>query len=383
VWGRARDVVWTLVGVGGLLYFAGWALKWVISILLLFVCSALLAFVMRPLVTWLERRLSLSRGRAALLAYAAVVLAVFSLGAWAVSQLAQQVAAAIASLPATYQALQERIPALESRAAEVGVNVDVRALQTRLVAEFQGSGLAAHSLEWAAAVADSAFNILIVVFLSFYLVVDGEHLATTALRVTPPRWKPHALFVQKTLLNVVGGYVRGQLIMGAIIGGSVFVACLLLGVRYSLLLGVLGFFFEMVPMVGPILIGACMTAVALLDSVHLAVFALGFYLLLQAIESNVLGPRITGHAVGLHPIAAMLGLVAGGKLFGLWGALFAVPVLGFLFVIAAAVYRQVLGLNPEDVLRARRPARPWRPWRLRPSSIWPARWRHERGRALR
>jgi hypothetical protein len=161
--------------------------------------------------------------------------------------------------------------------------------------------------------------------------------------------------------------------MGAIVGVSVFVACLLLGVRYSLVLGVLGFFFEMVPMVGPTLIGVAMTGVALLTSFKVALLALGFYLLLQMVESNVLGPRITGHAVGLHPIASMLGLVAGAKLFGLWGALFAVPVLGFAFVVIAAVYRQVRGEDPLAVFQPHRPP----VWRIRAPTQVLGRWRHQ------
>jgi cation transporter-like permease len=147
--------------------------------------------------------------------------------------------------------------------------------------------------------------------------------------------------------------------MGAIIGVSVFVGALVLGIRYSLVLGVLGFFFEMVPMIGPTLIGAAMVLAALLTSFKLALIALVFYLLLQLLESNVLGPRITGHAVGLHPIASMLGLVAGAKLFGLWGALFAVPVLGFAFVVIAAVYRQVRGLDPDELVAPRQAAAHW------------------------
>jgi predicted PurR-regulated permease PerM len=362
-----------VLGIFGLAYVAGWALKWLAAVVLLFVLSALLAFILRPLVAWGERRLGLSRTRAALLAYSLVVVGVAIAGAWAVSLLVAQVTAAITNLPAAYQALEEHLPDLERRAAALGVSVDVRALQSRLLADLQGSGLASQGLAWVAALGDAALDFFLVLFLSFYLSVDGEHLATAALRLAPARWKPHVLFVQKTLLQVVGGYLRGQLTLGAIVGASVFLTCLVLGVRYSLMLGVAGFFLEMIPMAGPFLIGAAMIGVALIDSVRLALVALAFYVALQLVESNVLGPRITGHAVGLHPIASMLGLVAGGKLFGLWGALFAVPVLGFAFVIVAAVYHQALGEDPVAVLGARRSGAPlaaghWSAWRRRGST---------------
>ncbi len=372
-WTQARDVVWTVLGIFGLVYVAGWALKWLAAVVLLFVFSALLAFILRPLVAWGERRLGLSRTRAALLAYSLVVVGVAIAGGWAVSLLVTQVTAAITNLPVTYQALEEHLPDLERRAATLGVSVDVRALQSRLLADLQGSGLASQGLAWVAALGDAALDFFLVLFLSFYLSVDGQHLATAALRLAPTRWKSHVLFVQKTLLQVVGGYLRGQLTMGAIVGASVFLACLILGVRYSLLLGVAGFFLEMIPMLGPFLIGAAMVAVALIDSVRLALVALAFYVALQMVESNVLGPRITGRAVGLHPIASMLGLVAGGKLFGLWGALFAVPVLGFAFVIVAAVYHQVLGEDPAAVMGAQQRVGHWSPGRWYPVRWYP--WR--------
>ena len=164
-WAQARDVVWTLLGVAGLVYVAGWALKWVAAVLLLFVLSALLAFVVRPLVVAIERRLGTTRTRAALLAYGLVVAAVVAAGAWVVSALVTQATAAVASLPAMYQAVEERIPDLQQRAAALGIEVDVRALQARLLDELQGAGLAAHGLAWASALGDAALNGFMVLFL--------------------------------------------------------------------------------------------------------------------------------------------------------------------------------------------------------------------------
>lgn len=369
-WFQARNVVWTILGVIGLLYVLGWAMRLLTSILLLFVVSALLAFIVNPTIKQVQRRTGLSRTSASLLTYLVLTVLLVSLGVWAGTQLVNQVTSAVTNLPDLYQRLQDRIPDLESRAQALGITIDVRAMQAGALAQIQSAGVASHGLAWASAFGDAALNFFLVLFLSFYLAVDGERLAEALLALAPSRFRSHVLFAQKTLLLVVGGYIRGQLTMGAIIGLSVFVACLLLGIRYSLVLGLLGFFFEMVPMVGPILIGICMVGVALFDSLHLALLALVFYVALQMVESNVLGPRITGEAVGLHPIAAMLGLVAGAKLFGIWGALFAVPVLGFTFVIVAAVYRQLRGLDPALAVAPRRPRR-WPSY----SSLWRGWWR--------
>jgi predicted PurR-regulated permease PerM len=358
-WGRVRDVSWALLGIAGLLYVAFWSLTWVTGVLLLFVLAALLAFIIQPVVAAMERWLELSRTVAALICYLIVAVALGTVVAWGTTQLIEQATAVVANLPDLYQALQQRIPDLESRARDLGLTLDVNTLQAELRNQLPAGGnLATRGVEVAAKAGDVALNTFLVLFLSFYLVLDGGRLVAAINDIAPLEWKPYVRFVQQSLLRVVGGYLRGQLLMGAIIGVSVFVACLVLGIRYSLVLGALGFFFEMVPMVGPTLIGVAMVLAALLTSFKLALIALGFYLLLQLVESNVLGPRITGHAVGLHPIASMLGLVAGAKLFGLWGALFAVPVLGFAFVVVAAVYRQVRGLDPEALV-APKPAPRW------------------------
>jgi predicted PurR-regulated permease PerM len=358
-WARARDLVLTLLGVCGLVYVAGLALRMVAGVVLLFVLAALLAFILRPLVDFVARHTGWSRTWAALLCYLLAMVLLAAAGTWAIAQLVTQATAAVTGLPETYRALQERLPLLQARAGEFGIPVDIAAVQAQLLAGLQGAGLAAQGLAWAQTLGDSVLNLVLVLFLSFYLVLDGERLGETLVAISPTAWKPYALFVKQNLTRVVGGYLRGQMLMGAIVGLSVFAGCLVLGVRYSLLLGVLGFFFEMIPMVGPTLVGVAMTAVAFSQSVHLALLALGFYLLLQLVESNVLGPRITGQAVGLHPIASILGLVAGAKLFGIWGALFAVPALGFAFVIVAAVCRQARGMDPGGVLARRRPLGRW------------------------
>lgn len=357
-WARARDVVWTLLGVFGLVYAAAFVLKLFTHGILMFVLSAVLAFIVRPAVTRLERHLSLPQTAAALIVYLFLVVLLSSLGAWGVAQLSAQLTAALNSLPEYYQTLQERIPALEANARAIGISVDVKAVQAEIGTDIPRAGLAWQGLAWVSALGGTAVNTFLVLVISFYLVIDGERLLEALLAITPAGWKPYLLFAESTLLRMVGGYLRGQLTMGAIVGVTVLALCLLLGVRYSLVLAVLAFFCELMPMVGPILMGTTMTLVGLVDSLRLALLGGSVYIALRTLVVYVLGPRIVSHAVGLHPIATILGLVVGAKLFGVWGVLFAAPVLGFSFVIMAAVYRQLRGLDPRQALASGRQVRP-------------------------
>jgi len=196
-------------------------------------------------------------------------------------------------------------------------------------------------------VTDALVNTILVLVLSLYLVLDSRRMMIAMVSQVPPRRKRLFRFIERSLTRILGGYIRGQLTMAAIIGVSAGVGCAVLGVRYPLVIGVLAFFFELIPMLGPIL-GAIP---AIIISMFQQPFPLevllvvGFFVIMQLVESNILGPRITGHAVGLHPVVSILALLGGAEIAGLWGALFAVPVVGLVVVFGSAVYEEIRGIS--------------------------------------
>lgn len=358
-WGQARDVVWTVLGAVGLVY-VGWSLLSLLSYgLLVFGLAAVLAIVVRPAVEGLQRRSKLPMGAAAVLAYICLVGLVGALGGWAVTQLGTQLTALAQALPASYAAVHDRIPVLEAYARSWGLAVDVQAMSTGLLAELQrtglqSTGLAAQGLAWATALGGAIVTGFLALVLSFYFVVDGERLAVGLVAVAPTRSRPYLLFAEKTLLRMISGYLRGQLTVGLIVGTCVFTLCTLSGVRYSVVLAVLAFFCELVPLLGPIITGSAVALVGLVDSFWLALAAACLYYLLRTTVVYVLGPRIVQRYIGLHPIATILGLAVAVRLFGVWGLLLTSPALGFVSVLVAAVYRQARGLEPNTALVPRR-----------------------------
>ena len=109
----------------------------------------------------------------------------------------------------------------------------------------------------------------------------------------------------------MGGCLRGQLTMSLVIGVLAAVGTGLLGLPYFLVLGVLAGLFELVPMFGPILSAVPAVIVALFQPWPTVLWVIVLFIVIQQFESNVLGPRITGHAVGLHPLAALFALLVG------------------------------------------------------------------------
>ncbi len=192
------------------------------------------------------------------------------------------------------------------------------------------------AIGYLALVAAFLADLALVLLLAFWFMVDGRRIRLAIARLMPAKHRERVQFVEETLSTVLGGYIRGQLTMAAIIGATVGVGCYFLGVQYPIVIGLLAFFFELVPMAGPVLAALPAILISAFQPFPLVLYVLGFFVLVQFLESNVLGPRITGGAVGLHPVAAILGLVAGFEVAGVVGALFALPALSAASILASA-----------------------------------------------
>lgn len=358
-WARARDIVLTLVGGAVLLYLLVTVLHHVIRIILIFVLAAIVSFLLEPLVGRLERR-GIGRGWATGVAYVVFLLALIASLYWIGGGLVNQFTQLGQQIPSYARTLQqERIPAAQAWLVSHGVPVDLSQVQRDAGTSLQSVGgyIVSHGLDVVTLVADLVADFVLIVVISLYLVLDGHQIRDALAALIPPERQRLFLFLETSLVRVLGGYIRGQLVMAAIIGLSAAVGCWLLGVHYPLVIGVLAFFFELIPMIGPVLAAIPAIVVSAFQPWPLVLLVVGFFIVMQLVESNVLGPRITGHAVGLHPIASILALIGGAEVAGIWGALFAVPIVGLTAVLAMAAFNELHGRSPEEVIR---PRKPWR-----------------------
>src|SRR5207244_2474581 len=127
----------------------------------------------------------------------------------------------------------------------------------------------------------------------------------------------------------------------------------ILGVPYALLLGVLAFVLEFIPVLGTLVSGAICVLLALTKGWPLAIIVLAYFVFVHVIEGDVVGPRIVGKAIGLHPVVSLVALIAGGELFGIWGALFASPIAGVLQAFLVAIWSEWRETHPQEFQEAK------------------------------
>lgn len=198
--------------------------------------------------------------------------------------------------------------------------------------------LLANTFRFTAGAAGVAVEMLAVLVIAAYLVIDAPHVGRTLLALLPADARPTATRLAPSVLDRVGGYVRGQLVSSLFVGVLIAIALTLLGVRYSLLIGAIAAVFNIVPFVGATLAAVLAVLAALNESLALAALTLAAMVGAQTVEGKLLAPHFVGRATGLHALAVLLALLAGAHLAGLIGALVAVPLLAGLWEIVRVLW---------------------------------------------
>ena len=334
-WGRLRDQCLVALAVIAFLWVGTLVVGRVIHIVVVVLLALVLAYALEPPLRLAER--ILPRALAAFLIYA-LALGLLAVGILLLAPPAiQQGEALVQTLPGYLDELNAYQPV-------TGID---------LVGTLRGLAQSTFSsaVNVAETVAGGLVDTALVLVLGFWFIVDGRRMVAVANRLVPEKQRDKVRFVEDTVGQVLGAYIRGQLIMATIIGVSAGIGSWLLGVRYPILIGLLAFLFELIPMVGPILASLPAVIISLTQPLPLVFYVIAFFVVMQMVENNVLAPRISGGAVGLHPVAALLAIVVGADLGGIVGALFAVPFAGVASVLIAAILKGWRG-EPVVVERA-------------------------------
>jgi predicted PurR-regulated permease PerM len=355
-WLRALVLPLIVLAWLALVVFLLWLLSHFTRTILLVVLAAVLAFAFTPLATFFGRWAP--RGLAIGLAYVFGLSVVFGFGAYVIATAVSQIASLVSNLPDYVQQAQALQPQLEGVLTPFGVQPGwLASLEAQTVAEVQlfATAVARDLLPRVAEFFGTIVDVVLVLILSIYLCLDGARIADWLKTQTPgARTRLQAEVLIAVVNRVVGGYIRGVLTLALLIGAMVALGLQLIGVPYAVLLGVLAFFMEFVPVLGVFISGAAALVIAAADfrEVFRPLLVLAYFVVVHVVEGDVVGPRIMGRAVGIHPATGLVALVAGTEVFGVWGALFAAPLAGLLQAITVAAWIEFRGGQPKEVLQA-------------------------------
>ena len=163
--------------------------------------------------------------------------------------------------------------------------------------------------------------------LIFYLMKDSSPIRESLHAPFPTAVRPYLRDILDIADRTLGGYIRGQLTLGVIVGVIVAVGLLIIGVPFAVLLGIVAGLTELVPIIGPWIGGAVGVLVTLATEPDKVLWVILLYLIVQLLENTLLVPRIQADTLNMHPIAVILVITIGSQYFGLWGVILGPPLV--------------------------------------------------------
>ena len=176
--------------------------------------------------------------------------------------------------------------------------------------------------------------------LIFYLMKDSTAIRRSLTAPFPARLRPHLEDILAIADRTLGGYIRGQLLLGVVVGTIVAVGLLVLGVPFAVLLGVVAGITELIPIIGPWIGGAVGVVVTLATEPDKVLWVLLLYLIVQLLENTLLVPRIQASTLNMHPVGVILTITIGSQYFGLWGIILGPPVVALAKDVAVYLVQE-------------------------------------------
>lgn len=325
---------WMLIGVVLLVF------TWLLApILTPFVVGAGLAYIGDPLVDRLEK-LRLSRTLGVSLVFFVIFAVLVLVVLLVVPMLQGQLTMLIHNIPDWLTWVQDKaLPRLGIKLPR-GVQLDAEGVKTLITRNWSSASdilpaIWERASQSTGAIVTTVANLLLIPIVTFYLLRDWDLLVAWVRNTIPPRWRPTADKLAHETDDVLSAFFRGQLTVMAALTVYYWIALWLVGLNLALIVGLIIGLVSFVPYLGAV-IGIVTAVIAMVVQTQEltpfiwlgVVFAVG-----QFLESNVFSPWLIGDRIGLHPVAVIFAVMAGGQLFGFIGVLLALPVAAVLAVM--------------------------------------------------
>lgn len=336
---RLWDVVKATFTIAGVV-LAGLLLYRFFYIFFAVLVAIMLYLAIRPLVEFLESR-GVNKRIGMIIGYVVMVLLIVGFLVLLIPLLVTQAQTITAKLPEYYTLLRQlaigtNISLLQLSVSYLPENLPLDRIPALLmsVPETTGDGTAPAASVFSAGTIFSYFLLIIAIFaMAYYWMRDRDKIIYQFLLLFPATMRDNAEKLLEEMEEKVGSFYQGQLLLCAIVGGASFVAYWLIGLPYALTLGAFAFIFEAVPMIGPLLGAIPAILIALTISPTMTIEVVAINSIVQFLENNIFVPRIMDRTVGVNPIVTVLSIAAFTTLFGLPGALLAVPLAAIIQVV--------------------------------------------------
>ncbi|HZY66091.1 MAG: AI-2E family transporter [Actinomycetota bacterium] len=307
-------------------------------IVLVFLLTLLFSIIISGPVDYLEHR-GIGRAWGTLLVLGGTALTIYLAGlalADTVTKQAEEFAQSLPELLAEFQALLQRLQ--DASGIDLGLQLGPADIFERLRGFLSGDVFAV-AADVGGSIANGVSLAVVALIATIYLVINPRPLVQGFVAFFPAEWRPRTREILSKMYNSVQKWFLGQLTSMTIIGVFSAIALSIIGIPFAVLLGLISGLISFIPFIGPVISVIPPTLLGLTSDDPLkALWVIAAYLIIQAIESNLIQPIVMSRAVSLHPAVVVFALLIMGTLFGFVGLLLAVPLVAALHVLARELW---------------------------------------------
>jgi predicted PurR-regulated permease PerM len=317
------------------------------------VISIILAYILSPLVDFIVIKTKLSRTWAVTGVYFALIIVLSLVPAILTPSLVRQFSEANLD----FQRIVEDIGEFLKKPIVVfGFPLDLLDVYKEVSGTLQSiiSSIASRTLSLLFELASAFLWLIFILVVSFYILKDMEKLHRSFHEMLPIGYREEIHRLGREINEVWGAFLRSQLVLCLVVGFTTGIAMKIIGMRNSLVLGIIAGILEIVPNIGPSIAAIPAVLIAYfrgptylpISNGWFALLVIVLYIIIQQVENHFLVPRIIGRSLSLHPLVVIIGAIVGANFAGILGILLASPTLATLRILGRYAYRKLLDLEP-------------------------------------
>ncbi len=320
---RVLDISWGTILKLAVAFFTLYLLYLIRDILVWVVFGLIISLLFNPAIAFLKRKY-FPRVLATILVY----VLLFGILGFLIYSTAPIFVSEIQQFSQMFPEYFERIsPLLKGLGIEAFENFD------RFSQAFQGELIKASSNIFSAvgAIFGGIFSAITIFAIALFFSLEEKGIDRVIGILSPKRYEAFVLSLWARSQKKVSGWFGARILSCIFVGLMTFVTCYVLNIKYAVSFGFLAGILDFIPIIGPIIAGAGILVTVALTSWTKALFFLIAFLIIQQIEGNILSPVLTKKFIGLPPVLVLVAVMVGAKLWGVMGALLAIPISGILF----------------------------------------------------
>lgn len=312
-----------------------------------FLYALVLAYILNPLVNWIEKK-GLKRSVAILLVFLSILLIVSILFISFIPKLVSDISVLISDIPNIFEFIENTVNSIKTGDIFISfqkyydffnidsqldqISTSIKQALTRFLSILISS-------------TSGLLDIVMTPIITFYYLKDKDKFVKLIMEAVPEKFREKLKEITGEIDKVLGGFIRGQLIVAGFVGFLTGLGCKILGVPYALTIGLVAGLTNIIPYFGPWIGGIMPVILSLMNSPMTTIWVIVLIIIVQQIESTFLSPQIMSHSVGLHPLSVIFSVLLFGNIFGIFGMILGVPITGTIKVLIKYIYQFKLYLN--------------------------------------